>query len=346
MFFSSKHSAQACERSAHLLAVVGKELENLSPFFAVMHQQLDGAVQETETGVLAVIDRINSVHGLSCNQVDHLKNSMGQCVALMGVIDRQGKQNEKMIAIIYQEIQRHSNELKNSMERSQTLSREVKALQGIVDSIADIANQTNLLALNAAIEAAHAGAAGAGFGVVAAEVKNLSVRAADSAGEIAHKINELSKRMEADVAAGEQSMMAVRESTEVLKDLVKSISNLESQFNNASGEMRQIIEHVQTSNDGLVTQLAEALGQIQFQDVVRQRIEQVGKALQDLTEHTQMVTGKLTEDGWDGTLDSTLEGRLDQHMLGYVMNSQRDSHSAALGGPIAGGGNGPDIELF
>ena len=111
-------------------------------------------------------------------------------------------------------------------------------------------------------------------------------------------------------------------------------------------EMRQIIEHVQTSNDGLVSQLAEALGQIQFQDVVRQRVEQVGKALQDLTEHTQMVAGKLTEDGWDGALDSTLESRLDQHIGGYVMNSQRDAHAAVRGGSRQGGADGPAIELF
>ncbi|BEP14756.1 hypothetical protein acdb102_30670 [Acidothermaceae bacterium B102] len=92
----------------------------------------------------------------------------------------------------------------------QELSRAVREVEGIAKSIAKIAAQTHLLALNATIEAARAGEAGNGFGVVAAEVKELSRETAEATQQVqtivasiqtlsnrsAAAINEISATME------------------------------------------------------------------------------------------------------------------------------------------------------
>jgi methyl-accepting chemotaxis protein len=71
------------------------------------------------------------------------------------------------------------------------LAQSARRIDGIVALIAGIAGKTNLLALNATIEAARAGAAGAGFSVVASEVKSLAQQTGKATAEISEQIGQI-----------------------------------------------------------------------------------------------------------------------------------------------------------
>lgn len=86
-----------------------------------------------------------------------------------------------------------TEQTENARSVIQNLGDAANKIGGIVELINSIAEQTNLLALNATIEAASAGAAGKGFSVVAAEIKQLAQQTAQATGEISMQIDGIQK---------------------------------------------------------------------------------------------------------------------------------------------------------
>ncbi|MBF0450736.1 MAG: hypothetical protein HQK75_08555 [Candidatus Magnetomorum sp.] len=91
----------------------------------------------------------------------------------------------------------------------------------IIKNIDEIAFQTNLLALNAAVESARAGEAGAGFSVVAGEVRNLATRT----GEAARNTSSLIENIIEKIKVGQKQVIATGDT---FNDVLKSSKHVET----------------------------------------------------------------------------------------------------------------------
>ncbi len=108
-------------------------------------------------------------------------------------------------------------------------------LLGANKIISDIAIKTNLLAMNAAIEAAHAGEAGAGFAVVAEEIRSLADGARGQSKLISGKIAEIRK------VIGETSALsgAAGLSFDDILERIRLVARLEDESFGAVSEQRE-----------------------------------------------------------------------------------------------------------
>ncbi|MBI4792585.1 MAG: CZB domain-containing protein [Deltaproteobacteria bacterium] len=185
---------------------------------------------------------------------------------------------------------RHSmDELTGAMQDISSASRETSK---IIKTIDEIAFQTNLLALNAAVEAARAGEAGAGFAVVAAEVRNLAMRAAEAAKNTAVLIENTVKKI------GDGSQLAGKTGEEFIQvvDSIGKVGSLLAEIMAASNEQAKGVEEISAAvaeMDGVVNQNAASSEQSAS---ASEELSQQSQSLYDLVEELRRMVGKGGED--------------------------------------------------
>ena len=146
----------------------------------------------------------------------------------------------------------------------QATQQMVKAVQ----VIQDLARQTNLLALNAAIEAAKAGAHGAGFAVVAEEVRKLAEHSAGAAKQIGDLISQTEEAMREGIRTVEATDATIRTIQENIQAVAVAAREIgaatEEQGRTASEVARQVEETAQSTERSAAasTELAQTVEEV------------------------------------------------------------------------------------
>ena len=174
-------------------------------------------------------------------------------------------------------VARGNAEVDRLTEAMDAISESSQTIHNVVEVIREVSFQTNLLALNAAVEAARAGEAGAGFAVVAEEVRNLAKRSADAAAETNQLIEEACRRAERGGAIAEE--MAIL------------LGQIHTETNQVSRRLTSTAERVVSQSDG-VNQVAAGVDRL---DRDSQDMEQAAKELAATSKRSQVQIARLQE---------------------------------------------------
>jgi len=193
------------------------------------------------------------------------------------------------------------------------LQRSVGQISQILNVIEEVANRTNLLSLNAAIIAAQAGEQGAGFTVVANEIRELAERTRGSTKEIGTIIK----------AVQEGSKQAVKKMHEGVAKVTGNVKLARE----AAASLSKIVESASRSFD-MATQINRALAE---QSQASRRLHEVTSRMSD---HIAEIN-RATREQARGTLLMAQESERVRDIAAQVKNATEEQSAAGKGITVA-----------
>ncbi len=220
--FFARSIARPIGHVANELNEASEQVASASTQVASASQSLAEGASEQASALEETSSSLEEMSSMTKQNADNAAQAKALTAQAKQIVDKVDGQMHHMVTAI-QEVTKSSEETGK-----------------IIKTIDEIAFQTNLLALNAAVEAARAGEAGAGFAVVAGEVRNLAMRAADAAKSTSSLIENTIVTVRRSRDLTQQTQDAFKENV----DISNKIGQLIDEIAAASSEQAQGISQI------------------------------------------------------------------------------------------------------
>jgi len=142
----------------------------------------------------------------------------------------------KTIALLNAQSAESSAKMAQTSDTIRGISDRFSKMLEIITIFEDISNTVNLVSINASIEASHAGQYGAGFKVIAKEIKKLSESTRQNAEVISLTLKAVVEEVKTSIGASEESAASFRAQEASMNEILDS--------------MRAISEHMRELDEG------------------------------------------------------------------------------------------------
>lgn len=218
--------------------------ENANGPLAKLYNDYNDALSHLQDAMMQIVDGCNTIKNgtneiaqassdlslrteRQAESLAHTSKTLGEFTGSVKVAADNARQTSSRLAVARESAEKVDETAKRAAVAMRNIQASSKEMNEIISTIDGLAFQTNLLALNAGVEAARAGASGAGFAVVATEVRHLAQRSAEAANSIRQLVATSSSQITEGVSLVENSGEALRqivtEVTEV-SDLMDEIA--------------------------------------------------------------------------------------------------------------------------
>jgi len=224
--------------------------------------QLISGIQNSSQSLSLASENISSASIQLAQSTAIQADSLGQTSYSLEQIDSATRQHAENADRAYdiagqtaEGIEKANSVMSDLTKSMQEISQASQETRKIIKTIDEIAFRTNLLALNAAVEAARAGQAGAGFAVVANEVRSLAMQSAESA----ENTNEIIEGIIQKIKDGSKSVITVYDTFNKVETGIKNLGGWIGEVAQGSNKQAKEISQINKSvseMDALVKQNA------------------------------------------------------------------------------------------
>jgi methyl-accepting chemotaxis protein len=268
-----KEKAEGFKRNNDVLTEIIAKAKEIIMRLNSSTQEIEAATQEQTSGAnqhASGITEVSATLEELTITARHITKNVGELVFSSEEVIKFLQENEKNLLQTVAQLDDVGKISMNNASSIGELGKRSVLINEMVELIKEVANKTNILSINASIEASRSGEAGAGFSVVAAEIRELSKETIESAKKADKAAKEIQDFLNTIIITSENESRKVMDSGRIVKGIYDNIEAIVSRINNNYTFTQKIDVSIKQQETGS-SQAAETMKQMA--EIARQSAE-------------------------------------------------------------------------